>query len=205
MRKKKIGVLVSGRGSNLQAMIDQINEQALQAEISIVISDKEDAYALERAKTHQLPYAVILRNQFRTKEEFEKELIDQLQAHEIDVVVLAGFMRVLSSYFIQSFSGKIINIHPSLLPSFPGLHAQRQALAYGVCYSGCTVHFVNEEVDGGPIIAQAVVPVLEEDTEETLAERILKEEHRLLSPMIQKYLNGQIELQGRKVRIKGDK
>ena len=203
MKKLKLGVLVSGRGSNLQAIMDSIEADNLNAEVAIVISDKANSFALERIKDPCIAKATFLRKDYRDQIEFEENIAMRLQEKEVDLVVLAGFMRVLSSEFIQNFPEKIINIHPSLLPSFSGLHAQRQAIEYGVKYSGCTVHFVNEEVDGGPIIAQAVVEVQEADTEESLSEKILIEEHRLLPKVIQEYASGNIEIKGRCVLIKG--
>jgi len=206
MSKMKIGVLASGRGSNLQAVMDQIADCKLDAEIVVVLSDKENSFALKRAQGKGITGITVLKNAFTSQIEFETALVENLKKYGTELVVLAGFMRVLSSYFIQQFPNRIINIHPSLLPSFPGLHAQKQALEYGVKFSGCTVHFVNEEVDGGPIISQALVSVIEGDTEESLADRILVEEHRLLPEAIQNFILGKIEIQGRKTVIqKGGK
>ena len=202
MSKMKIGVLASGRGSNLQAVMDQIADCKLDAEIVVVLSDKENSFALKRAQDKGLAGITVLKNAFTSQIEFETALVENLKKYGTELVVLAGFMRVLSSYFIQQFPNRIINIHPSLLPSFPGLHAQKQALEYGVKFSGCTVHFVNEEVDGGPIISQALVSVIEGDTEESLADRILVEEHRLLPEAIQNFILGKIEIQGRKTVIR---
>jgi len=206
MSKMKIGVLASGRGSNLQAVMDQIADCKLDAEIVVVLSDKENSFALKRAQDKGITGITVLKNAFTSQIEFETALVENLKKYGTELVVLAGFMRVLSSYFIHQFPNRIINIHPSLLPSFPGLHAQKQALEYGVKFSGCTVHFVNEEVDGGPIISQALVSVIEGDTEESLADRILVEEHRLLPEAIQNFILGKIEIQGRKTVIqKGGK
>jgi len=202
MSKMKIGVLASGRGSNLQAVMDQIADCKLDAEIVVVLSDKENSFALKRAQGKGITGITVLKNAFTSQIEFETALVENLKKYGTELVVLAGFMRVLSSYFIQQFPNRIINIHPSLLPSFPGLHAQKQALEYGVKFSGCTVHFVNEEVDGGPIISQALVSVIEGDTEESLADRILVEEHRLLPEAIQNFILGKIEIQGRKTVIR---
>ena len=185
MRKTILGVLVSGRGSNLQAILDAIAAGRLDARVMAVVSDKVDAPALRRAQENKIPALTVERKAFSNQEAFERAIVDTLKKHEVELVVLAGFMRVLGSTFIREFSGRIVNIHPSLLPSFPGLHAQRQALTHGVKVSGCTVHYVDETLDGGPIIAQIAVPVLPGDTEETLSERILKEEHRLLPETIQ--------------------
>ncbi|MGI6224790.1 MAG: phosphoribosylglycinamide formyltransferase [Peptococcales bacterium] len=177
--KFRLAVLASGRGSNLQALIDAIQKGEIPAEIAVVISDKLNAIALERARKHNIPAITILRNDFPTREVFEEKILEAIKEYQCDLICLAGFMRILSPYFINNAKVKIINIHPSLLPAFPGLNAQKQALDYGVKFSGCTVHFVDEGMDTGPIILQAVVPVLDDDTEETLADRILKEEHRI--------------------------
>jgi phosphoribosylglycinamide formyltransferase, formyltetrahydrofolate-dependent len=202
MSKMKIGVLASGRGSNLQAIMEQIAYCKLDAEIVVVLSDKENSFALKRAQDKGIVGITVLKNTFGSQIEFETALVENLKKHGAELVVLAGFMRVLSPFFIQQFPNRIINIHPSLLPSFPGLHAQKQALEYGVKFSGCTVHFVNEEVDGGPIISQALVLVNEGDTEESLGDRILVEEHRLLPEAIQNFILGKIEIQGRKTVIR---
>lgn len=202
MKKMKLGVLASGRGSNLQSILDHIDHGKLDAEISVVLSDKKDSFALKRAGERNIFTHFFLRKDFASQEEFEKAFISALKESGAELVVLAGFMRVLSPLFIQSFPNRIINIHPSILPSFQGLHAHRQALEYGVKFSGCTVHFVNEEVDGGPIILQAVVPVLEDDTEESLSERILKEEHRIFPEAIQQYIQGNLVIYGRKIMLK---
>lgn len=202
MRKMKLGVLASGRGSNLQSILDHIDQGKLDAEISIVLSDKEDSFALKRAGERGIYSNFFLRKNFANQEDFEKAFISALKDSGVELVILAGFMRVLSPLFIQSFPNCILNIHPSILPSFQGLHAHRQALEYGVKFSGCTVHFVNEEVDGGPIILQAVVPVLEDDTEESLSERILKEEHRIFPAAIQQYIQGDLVICGRKIMLK---
>lgn len=202
MKKMKLGVLASGRGSNLQSILDHMDRGELDVEISIVLSDKEDSFALKRAEERGITNQFFLRKNFGSQEEFEKAFISALKESGAELVILAGFMRVLSPLFIQSFPNRILNIHPSLLPSFQGLHAHRQALEYGVKFSGCTVHFVNEEVDGGPIILQAVVPVLEDDTEESLSERILKEEHRIFPEAIQQYVQGNLLICGRKIIFK---
>lgn len=198
----KLGVLASGRGSNLQSILDHIDRGELDAEISIVLSDKEDSFALKRAEERGIFNEFFLRKNFADQDGFEKAFISALKKADVELVILAGFMRVLSPLFIQSFPNRILNIHPSILPSFQGLHAHRQALEYGVKFSGCTVHFVNEEVDGGPIILQAVVPVLEDDTEESLSERILKEEHRIFPEAIQQYIQGDLVICGRKIMLK---
>lgn len=199
----KLGVLVSGRGSNLQSIIDHIEEGKLSAKIMVVISDKENAYALERAKKHGIPAVFINPAEYSSKEDFEKAIGDELEKREVELICLAGFMRILSPYFVNRFRNRIINIHPALLPSFPGLHAQRQAVDYGVKLAGCTVHFVDESVDGGPVIIQAVVPVFDDDTDETLSERILRYEHKIYPMAIKLIAEGRVKLEGRKVKISG--
>ena len=180
----RLGVLVSGRGSNLQAIIDAIEAGALSATLAVVVSDKPDAQAMTRIKKTGIPGVVVERGAYPTSEAFDHAIAEVLNEHGVELVVLAGFMRVLGPSFIQRFRERIVNIHPSLLPSFPGLHAQRQALLHGVKISGCTVHLVDETLDGGPILAQTAVPVLPDDTEDSLSERILKEEHKLLVRVI---------------------
>jgi phosphoribosylglycinamide formyltransferase 1 len=197
-----LGVLISGSGSNLQSIIDNIETGALKAAIKIVISNTPDAFGLTRAQKHGLPVAVLKHENFRTREDFDTELIRILKDNEIDLVVLAGFMRILTPLFLKAFPYKIINIHPALLPSFPGIHGQKNAFEYGVKFSGCTVHFIDEGVDTGPIIIQSVVPVYQHDTEEILAARILKEEHRIYPQAIQFFAEGKIKITGRKVQIK---
>ena len=201
----KLGVLISGSGSNLQSIIDNIEKGALKAVIKIVICNNPHAFGLTRAQKHSLPVAILKHEDFRTREDFDTELIRILKSYEIDLVVLAGFLRILTPVFLKAFPHKIINIHPALLPSFPGIHAQKNALQYGVKFSGCTVHFIDEGVDTGPIIIQSVVPVFQEDTEETLAARILKEEHRIYPQAIQFFSEGKIKITGRKVQIKDAK
>ena len=198
----KLGVLISGNGSNLQSIIDHIENGSLKAVIKIVVSNNPDAYGLTRAKKHSIPFAVLKNSDYQSKEEFDAALIKILQENGIDLVILAGFMRIMTPAFLKAFPGRIMNIHPALLPSFPGLHGQKQAVDYGVKFSGCTVHFVDEGVDTGPIIIQSVVQVFDDDTEETLAERILKEEHKIYPQAIQLFADGKIEVQGRKVSIK---
>jgi phosphoribosylglycinamide formyltransferase-1 len=197
-----LGVLVSGRGSNLQAIIDAIEAKKLSAKISVVISNKPDALALERAQRHGIDAFAIDRKSFSSKTLFEKEVISCLERHNIDIIVLAGFMAILSPEFVGYYKNRIVNIHPSLLPAFPGLAAQRQALEYGVRYSGCTVHFVDEGMDTGPIILQAVVPLYQDDTEESLTERILKEEHIIYPKALQLIAEGRLKIEGRQVKIR---
>ena len=200
MAKEKLGVLCSGRGTDLQSIIDAIEAGQVPAEIALVLTDKE-AYALERARKAGIEAVCVDRKQFDGREPFEKALIEKLEAAGVTLVVLAGFMRILTPYFVGHFAGRIMNIHPALLPSFPGAHAHRDVLAYGVKVSGCTVHFVDEGTDSGPIIMQAAVPVLDDDTEETLGARVLKEEHRIYPECIRLYCEGKLKVEGRKVTI----
>ncbi len=200
-----LGVLVSGRGSNLQAIIDAIEAGKLRDRIVLVVSDREGAKAIDRCIKHGIPYRVIRRKGFNSREEFEQALVEALRDAGVDLVVLAGFMRVLSPVFLSHFPNKVINIHPSLIPAFQGVHAQRQALEYGVRITGCTVHFVTEELDNGPVIVQACVPVLPEDTEESLSERILSYEHRILPQTIRWISEGRVKVDGRRVVVQGAK
>ena len=197
-----IGVLASGRGTNLQAIIEAIEEGKIEGRISIVISDNPDAYALKRARQHNIETRYINFKEFKNREDYDKEIINYLKEKKVDLVVLAGYMRILTPYFINAYKDKIINIHPALLPSFPGLHAQKQAVEYGVKVSGCTVHFVDEGVDSGPIILQQAVEVKDDDTEESLAERILREEHRIYPRAIQLFSEGKLIIKGRRIFIK---
>jgi phosphoribosylglycinamide formyltransferase-1 len=201
----KLGVLISGNGSNLQSIVDHIEEGSLKAIIKIVISNNPEAYGITRAKKHGIPVVVLKNGDFKNKEAFDLELIRILKNNYVDLVILAGFMRIITPALLNAFPQKIMNIHPALLPSFPGIHGQKQALDYGVKLSGCTVHFVDEGVDTGPIIIQSAVQVFDDDTEETLAARILKEEHRIYPQAIQFFAEGKIEIKGRKVRIKTEK
>ncbi len=200
-RQTPIGVLISGSGSNLQAIIDAIEEKRLDAFIQVVISNREDAFGLVRAKKNNIPTEVLDHKKFSSREDFDQALVKILQAREVELVILAGFMRLLSPIFVKAFSNRIMNIHPSLLPAFPGLHVQRKAIEHGVRFSGCTVHFVNEECDEGPIIIQAAVPVFPGETEESLSARILKEEHRIYPRAIQLYSEGGLQVVGRKVLV----
>ena len=197
-----IGVLASGRGTNLQAIIEAIEEGKIEGRISIVISDNSDAYALKRAKQYNIDTRYINFKSYKNREDYDKEIIKALEEKKIDLVVLAGYMRILSPFFINAYKNKIINIHPALLPSFPGLYAQRQAVEYGAKVSGCTVHFVDEGVDLGPIVLQKSVEVNDDDTEELLAERILKEEHQIYPKAIQLFCQDRLIIKGRKVFIK---
>lgn len=195
---KRLGILLSGRGSNFLAIADSIDQKRLDAEIAIVISNRPDAPGLLAARDRGL-HAVSVPSKNIDREIYDRELIEGLKAHHVDLVCLAGYMRLLSGYFIREFPMRILNIHPSLLPAFPGLDAQHQALEHGVKIAGCTVHFVDEGLDSGPIIAQASVPVLDHDTAETLSARILKEEHRIYSQAIAVVLSGAYRIEGRRV------
>lgn len=198
----KIGVLVSGRGSNLQAIMDRIADGYLPLEIAVVISDKPDAFALERAQKADIKTVAVERKACASKEEFEAKINAALEAGGCELVVLAGFMRILSADFVNKWQHKIINIHPALLPSFPGLHGQKQAVDYGVKFSGCTVHFVDAGTDSGPIILQKVVPVMDDDTEDALADRILVQEHIAMPEALKLWAEGKLTIEGRKVKVK---
>jgi len=196
---RRVGILISGRGSNMVALADAVRDGHVPgAEIAVVLSDKPSAAGRVRARDRGLKTALVERKG-RTREEHEREIISALRAHGVEVVCLAGFMRLLSPCFIEEFRGRILNIHPSLLPAFPGLDAQRQAVEHGVKFSGCTVHFVDETLDGGPIVTQRVVPVLDSDTEDTLAARILVEEHRAYPEALALVCGGDYEVVGRRV------
>lgn len=197
----KIGVLVSGNGSNLQAIIDRIEDGTLPARIACVISNKADAFALERARRHGITTHVLDHRAHAGREAYDAALVELLNSHGVGLVVLAGFMRIVTPVLLGAFPHAVLNIHPALLPAFPGLHAQRQALQYGVKVSGCTVHFVDEGTDTGPIIIQAVVPVLDDDTEETLSARIQKEEHRIYPEAVNLFAQGRLTVVGRKVVV----
>lgn len=198
---KRIAVLASGRGSNFQAVIDAIRKGTIPAVCERLITDNPHAYAVERAKRADIPVSIVPFESFRSKERFEQELLRVMRGVDPDLFILAGYMRILGSPIVHAFSGKIINIHPALLPSFPGLHAQRQTIAYGAKVSGCTVHFVDEGTDTGPVIVQMCVPVREEDDEDRLAARILRKEHRALVAAVRLYCEGKIQIQGRTVHI----
>src|SRR5215813_7112000 len=196
---KRIAVLLSGRGSNFEALADSVAAGRIpDAEIAIVIANREGAPGIERAKSRGLATRVI-HSKGLEREAFDRQVVAVLQEHKVDLVCLAGYMRLLSPFFVKSFPNRILNIHPSLLPSFPGLESQRQALEYGVKFAGCTVHFVDENLDAGPIIVQAVVPVKDDDTEASLSERILKEEHRIYSEAVRLVLEGKYKIAGRRV------
>ena len=197
----KLGVLCSGRGTDLQSIIDAIERGELDAKISVVLTDKPNVKALERAELAGIKNICVDRKNFSTRADFEAELLKNLDG--VDLVILAGFMRILSADFVRRYEGRLMNIHPSLLPAFPGAHAHRDVLAYGAKISGCTVHFVDEGTDSGPIILQAAVEVHEDDTEETLAARVLEQEHKIYPRAIKLFIDGQLKIEGRKVRIGG--
>jgi len=196
-----IAVLLSGSGSNLQAIIDKIEAGGLDAEIRLVLSNKADAFGLERAKKHSLPTAVISHKDYPDRDGFDAAMIDAIKTSGAEAVVLAGFMRILSPAFVAAFENKILNIHPALLPSFPGAHGQPDAADYGVKLSGCTVHFVDEKMDHGAVIIQAAVPAFTDDDGATLGKRILRLEHRIYPQAIQWLATGRLKIEGRKVRL----
>jgi phosphoribosylglycinamide formyltransferase 1 len=200
-RTCRLAVLVSGNGSNLQAIMTKIESGELDARIACVISNNPDAFALTRAHNHGIPAVIHESSAYKGRREYDAALVDILREFKADLVVLAGFMRILSDVMVEAFPNAIMNIHPALLPSFPGLHAQQQALDYGVKFSGCTVHFVDCGTDTGPIILQAVVPVNQADTAETLAARIQIEEHRAFPEAIRLYSEGKLRVDGRLVRV----
>lgn len=200
-RKLRLGVLASGSGSNLQAIIDRCAAGSIAAEIVLVLSNVPGAGALARAEQAGIATAVIDHRTFAERADFDRAVVAALQVAGVDLVVLAGFMRLITAPFITTFPERIINIHPALLPAFPGLHVQRKALEAGARFSGCTVHFVDGGVDTGPIIIQAVVPILEDDSEESLAARILVQEHRIYPRAIQLIAEGRVRIEGRRVRI----
>jgi phosphoribosylglycinamide formyltransferase 1 len=203
--KLRLGVLASGRGSNLQALIEAIDSGSVRARMAVVISNKKDALALERARIHGVtdvfldpkPYASMTDK----REAYDRGVLDILRKYDVDLVLLAGYMKIVTPVLIEAYRNRMMNIHPSLLPSFPGLDAQKQALEWAVKVSGCTVHFVTEGVDEGPIILQAAVPVLERDSPETLAGRILVEEHKIYPRAVQLFAEGRLHVEGRRVRI----
>ncbi len=206
MNMLRLGVLVSGRGSNLQAIMNEIEAGTVKAEIAVVISNKQGVPALERAERHGLTTVFLdpksVADTPNPRQAYDQKLLETLQHHQVQLVVLAGYMKIVTSVLIDSYESRIMNIHPALLPSFPGLDAQRQALNHGVKVSGCTVHFVTEGMDTGPIILQRAVPVEEGDTADTLSERILKEEHGLLPRAIQLFAEGRLTVEGRVVHIR---
>lgn len=199
---KRIGVLLSGRGSNFEALAESVSAGRIPgAEIAIVISNKPDALGLERAKARKIP-AMAIASKGLERETYDRKVVAVLEEHKVDLICLAGYMRLLSPFFITAFPQRILNIHPSLLPSFPGLESQKQALDYGVKFAGCTVHFVDENLDAGPIVLQAIVPVQDGDDEHALSERILKEEHRIYTEAVRLILEGKYKIVGRRVLAK---
>jgi phosphoribosylglycinamide formyltransferase-1 len=197
--KKRIGVLLSGRGSNFVALAESVAAGRIpDSEIAIVVSNREGAPGIDKAKERGIATQVIPSKGLE-REAYDRQVVAVLNKHNVDLICLAGYMRLLSPYFVASFPNRILNIHPSLLPSFPGLESQRQALEYGVKFAGCTVHFVDENLDAGPIVLQAAIPVRDEDTEATLSERILTEEHRIYSEAVKIVLDGKYKIMGRRV------
>jgi phosphoribosylglycinamide formyltransferase-1 len=204
MVKLRIGVLVSGGGTNLQAIIDACNKGQVNAEVAVVISSAPTAFALQRAAQHGIPAQAIDHHQFPNREAFEQALITELEAHDVGLVCLAGFMRVLTPLFVRHYAGRIMNVHPAVLPAFKGLwgrHVHEAVLRSGARFSGCTVHFVTEDVDEGPIIIQKVVPVLDDDTADTLAARVLEQEHEAYPEAIRRFAEDRIKIEGGRVRI----
>ena len=198
---RRLGVLISGRGSNLQSIIDAISQGRLDAQIAIVISNRDDAAGLKRAREAGIETMCLRPRDYPGRDAYDRAIAETLEAREVDLVCLAGFMRLVGPPLLAAFPNRMLNIHPSLLPAFPGLDAQRQALDYGVRFSGATVHLVTSELDGGPIVLQSVVPVLEDDSVETLSSRILVEEHRIYPEAIQMLLDGNWSVKGRRVAL----
>jgi phosphoribosylglycinamide formyltransferase 1 len=197
--KSRIGILLSGRGSNFVALADSVDSARIpNSEIALVLSNREGAPGIDRAKERGLPTRVISSKGLE-RETYDRQVVAALHESKVDLICLAGYMRLLSPYFVAAFPNRILNIHPSLLPSFPGLESQRQALEYGVKFAGCTVHFVDENLDAGPIVLQAIVEVKDDDTDATLSERILKEEHRIYSEAVKMILEGNFKISGRRV------
>jgi len=203
MKTLKIGVLASGRGSNFQAIIDSIETGYIPARINLLITDNPNAFSIERAEKQGIESLVMLPKNYVSRDEYFSDIAAELRKRDVELVVLAGFMRIVGRTLIEAYPNRVMNIHPALLPSFPGLHGQKQANDYGVKISGCTVHFVDEGMDTGPIIIQAAVPGRDDDTEETLSERILKLEHKIFPEAIKLFAEGRIGMQGRKVVIRG--
>jgi len=198
---KRIAVLASGRGSNFQAIIERVSDKTIPAEIVCLITDNPSAYAIERASAHNIPVSVVSFSDYADRESYNKALEHAMRACDADLFVLAGYMRLLKPETVRAFAGKMINIHPALLPSFSGLHAQQQALDYGVKIAGCTVHFVDEGMDTGPIILQYPVVVMNDDTEDSLAARIMEFEHRALPEAVKLFCEDRLEISGRKVIV----
>jgi phosphoribosylglycinamide formyltransferase-1 len=200
-KRGKIAVFLSGRGSNFLAIHDAIREEKINADIDLVFSNKKEAPGLKIAQERKLQTLNLNPKEYASREDYDRQIIEEIQNRDIDLICLAGYMRILTPLFCHALRNKVINIHPALLPSFPGLHVQQKAIDWGVRYSGATVHFVTPEVDMGPIIIQAVVPVLQDDTEDTLSERILKEEHKIYPEAVRLYFEGMLEVRDRRVFI----
>jgi phosphoribosylglycinamide formyltransferase-1 len=196
-----VGVLISGRGSNLQAIIDAAEKGEIPVKVGVVISNNPAAFGLERARKHKIPAIVIDNRKFQDKNTYELEIVKVMQEYKVDLACLAGYMRIVGKVLLEHYKGKMLNIHPALLPSFPGLNAQRQALEHGAKVSGVTVHFVDEGCDTGPIIIQTAVPVLENDTEEALSARILEQEHQAYPRAIKLFAEGKLKIEGRRVKL----
>ena len=203
MELTRIGILASGRGSNFQSIIDAIESGELRAKINLLITDNPQAFALERAAKHGIESLIMTPEAYDSRDDYYCAIVAELKSRKVDLVVLAGFMRIVGRPLIEEYRNRVMNIHPALLPSFPGLHGQKQAGAYGVRISGCTVHFVDDGMDTGPIIIQAAVPVSFEDTEDTISDRILKLEHKIFPEAIRLFSEGRLEVVGRKVKIAG--
>ncbi|GAB4371147.1 MAG: phosphoribosylglycinamide formyltransferase [Acidobacteriota bacterium] len=203
---KRVGILISGRGSNMVSLLEAMRAGEVPGEAALVVSDRPDAPGLARAASFGVATAVVPRREYRgrPREEHDRAVHERLEAAGVEIVCLAGYMRILSPWFVERWQGRMINIHPALLPSFPGLHGQRQALEHGARIAGCTVHFVDAEVDHGPIIAQAAVPVLPGDTEETLAARILEQEHRIYPLALRLLCQGRLTIEGRRVLVRDE-
>ena len=201
--KVKIGVLASGRGSNLGAIIEAVEAGKINAEVAVVLSDVSGAYALERAWSHNIAAEFVDPKPYKgRREDYDRALFERLRAHGVGLVLLAGYMRIVSTVLVEAFNNRMMNIHPALLPSFPGLHVQKKAIDHGVKFSGCTVHFVDGGMDTGPIIIQAVVPVFPCDDEDALSARILKQEHKIYPEAVKLFCEGRLEVEGRRVNIK---
>jgi phosphoribosylglycinamide formyltransferase 1 len=198
-----LGILASGSGSNLQAILDAIRDGRLAAHARVVVCNRPGAGAIERAEAGGVPVEILDHRAFASRETFDARLVEILRARDVELVCLAGFDRLITPVFVEAFRDRILNVHPALLPSFKGLHGQRQALEYGAKIAGCTVHFVDEKTDHGPIVIQAAVPVLEDDDEESLARRILEQEHRIYPEAIRLFAEGRLRIEGRRVRILG--
>ncbi len=197
----RVGILISGRGSNMVSLVQAMQAGRIAADPAVVVSNKSKAAGLERARELGVATAVVTQRGFDSREAHERAVVEVLREHRVELVCLAGYMRLLSGYMVGQFPNRILNIHPALLPAFPGLDAQRQALDYGAKVTGCTVHFVDEQCDHGPIVCQATVPVLEDDTEESLSARIIEQEHRIYAEAVALYFERRLTIEGRRVRV----